>query len=245
MGKGAGIDAVKKNITNKKVITYGLSEELDFWADNFKFSERRSKFDAHKKDKLLGGVTLCVPGNQNIENALATIAVTSHLNCEFSGISSGLQFFTGAKRRFQLIGETKDIMIVDDYGHHPTEVAKTLEAARLGYPDRRIICIFQPHRFTRTAFLFEDFGSAFSNADITIISDIYSAGESQIEGITGETIFNEVKKNSGNALYIKKKEQISNYVIDIARPKDLIITMGAGDINNVGKEIFSRLKENA
>jgi len=244
-GNGKGIDAVKKNISNKNIVSYGISNDLDFWANNFKFSERRSKFDAHRKDKKTGSVTLCVPGSQNIENALATIAVTTHLNCDFSGISSGLQFFTGAKRRFQLIGELKDIMIIDDYGHHPTEVARTLEAARLGYQDRRIICIFQPHRFTRTAHLYEEFGNVFKNADITIISDIYSAGESQIEGISGETIFNEVKKNSGNAVYIKKKEQIAGYVMDIARPKDLIITMGAGDINNVGKEIFSRLKENA
>jgi len=244
-GNGRGIEAVKKNISNKNIVTYGMSNELDFWADNLKFSERRSKFDAHNKDRKLGGVTLCVPGNQNIENALATIAVTLNLNCDFSGISSGLQFFTGAKRRFQLIGETRDIMIVDDYGHHPTEVAKTLEAARLGYQDRRIICIFQPHRFSRTAHLYEEFGNAFKNADINIISDIYSAGESPIDGISGETIFNEVKKNANNTVYIKKKEQIANYVLGIIRPKDLIITMGAGDINNVGKEIFSRLKENA
>jgi UDP-N-acetylmuramate--alanine ligase len=245
MGEGKGIDAVRKNITNKKVITYGFSKELDFWADNFKFSERRSKFDAYRKDKKLGVITLCVPGKQNIDNALATIAVASFINCDFSGISSGLQIFAGAKRRFQLTGETQDIMIVDDYGHHPTEIAKTLEAARLGYPDRRIICIFQPHRYTRTALLYEDFGSAFADADITIVSDIYSAGEPPIAGISGETILNEVKKNAKEAIYIKKKEQIANYVAGIARPKDLIITMGAGDINNVGKEIFSRLKENA
>lgn len=244
-GKGEGINAVKKNITGRKVISYGFSKDNDFWADNFKFSERRAKFDAYKGEDKLGRVTICVPGIQNIENALATIAVATHINCDFSGISSGLQFFTGAKRRFQLIGEIKDIMIVDDYGHHPTEVARTLEAAKLGYPDRRIICIFQPHRFTRTARLYEEFGSAFGNADVTIISDIYSAGEEPVSGISGETIFNEVKKNARETKYIRKKEQIAGYVMEIARPKDLIITMGAGDINNVGKEILSRLKENA
>jgi UDP-N-acetylmuramate--alanine ligase len=135
-------------------------------------------------------------------------------------------------------------MIVDDYGHHPTEVAKTLEAAKLGYPDRRVICIFQPHRFTRTAHLFEDFGSAFKNADIVILADIYSAGEAPIAGISGETILNEVKKSNKEAVYFKKKEQIAGYAVEISRPNDIIITMGAGDINNVGKEIFSRLKGN-
>jgi len=244
-GSGEGINAVKRTITDRKLVTYGLSDEFDFWGDNFKFSERRVKFDAHNKDKILGRVTLCVPGKQNIENALAVIAVALHLGCDFSGISSGLQFFTGAKRRFQLIGEIRDIMIVDDYGHHPTEVSMTLEAAKFGYPDRRIICIFQPHRFTRTAHLYDEFGTAFGNADITIISDIYSAGEAPINGISGETIFNEVNKTGKQAVYIKKKEQIANYIMEIARPNDLIITMGAGDINNVGKEILSRLKENA
>ena len=234
---GKGMDAVKKNVTNKKLITYGLSEGFDFYAKNFRFNERRSKFDVYKNDKKLGAVTLCVPGSQNIENALAAIAVGYHLNCNFSGISSGLQFFTGAKRRFQIIGEVKDIMVVDDYGHHPTEVKRTLEAAKLGYPDRRIICIFQPHRFTRTLRLYEEFGSAFDNADITIISDIYSAGEAPIEGISGKTIYEEVKKNAKNTMYIKKKEQIAGHVMEIARPKDIIMTMGAGDINNIGKEI--------
>ncbi len=245
MGGGGGAEAVKKNIADKKIITYGDSVGLDFWADNFKFSERRSKFDAYRKDKKLGGITLCVPGKQNIDNALATIAVASLLNCDFSGISSGLQVFTGAKRRFQVTGETEDIMIVDDYGHHPTEISKTLEAARLGYPGKRIICVFQPHRYTRTALLYEDFGSAFADADVTIVSDIYGAGEAPIAGVTGETILNEVKKNAKEAVYIKKKEQIAGYVMKIARPGDLIITMGAGDINTVGKEIYSRLKENA
>ncbi len=245
MGEGAGVDAVKKNITNKKVISYGVSAKTDFRADNFKFGERMTKFDAYKGDKELGEVTLSVPGSHNIENALATIAVASSLSCDFSEVCSGLQSFTGAKRRFQVIGEINDIIIVDDYGHHPTEVARTLEGARLRYPDRRIICIFQPHRFTRTMHFYGEFGEAFGNADITIISDVYSAGEAPIAGISGETIFNEVKKRSKDAVYMKKKEQIANYVIGIAHPRDIIITMGAGDINNVGKEIFSRLKENA
>jgi UDP-N-acetylmuramate--alanine ligase len=243
-GRGEGIEALKKNISNKKVITYGMSADFDYWADNISFSERRSKFDAHNDGNTLGSCTLCIPGNQNIENALATIAVATRLGCDFSGISGGLQAFTGAKRRFQLIGETRDIMIVDDYGHHPTEIARTLEAAKLGYPDRRVICIFQPHRFTRTAFLFEDFGAAFKKADIVILADIYSAGESPIAGISGETILNEVKKTNKEAVYFKKKEQIAGYVVEISRPNDIIITMGAGDINNVGKEIFSRLKGN-
>jgi UDP-N-acetylmuramate--alanine ligase len=245
MGEGIGIDAVKKNITNKNIITYGVSGKGAFNADNFRFGEKMTKFDAYKDGKKMGEVTLSVPGKHNIENALATIAVASYLNCDFSEVCSGLQSFTGAKRRFQIIGEIKDVMIVDDYGHHPTEVARTLEAAKLRYPDRRLICIFQPHRFTRTMHFYEEFGGAFVNADIPIISDVYSAGEPPIAGISGETVFNEVKKHSNNAVYLKRKEQIANYIMDIIRPGDIVITMGAGDINNVGKEILNRLKESA
>jgi len=243
-GNGRSNEAIMNNIKNKKIVTYGLSKDKDYWADNFRFSERRSKFDVYNSGNLIGEVTLCVPGKQNIENALAAIAVCRNLKCDFYGISSGLQFFTGAKRRFQIIGEKQDVLVVDDYAHHPTEIAKTLEAAKLGYPDRRIICVFQPHRFTRTLHLYEEFGSSFKEADIVLLTDIYSAGETPIEGISGKTIFDEVKKHSNDVRYIKKKEQIARDILDIVRPKDLVIIMGAGDITNIGKEILNRIQEN-
>jgi UDP-N-acetylmuramate--alanine ligase len=242
--KGKAAVEVAKNIPKKKIITYGLSSELDYWADNMRFSERRSKFDVYKNDKKLGEATLCVPGRQNIENALAAISIGIYLNCDFSGITSGLQVFTGAKRRFQIIGEENNILVIDDYGHHPTEIVKTLEAARLGYEKRRIICVFQPHRYTRTLHLYEDFGRSFKNADLTVITNIYSAGEKPIEGISGTTIFNEVKKQGQNVIYINKKEEITDYLLEIAKPNDLIILMGAGDINNIGREFVSRQKNN-
>jgi UDP-N-acetylmuramate--alanine ligase len=242
-GNGKGVMEAKSAVKNKNIITYGFSKDLDYYADNFKFSERRSKFDIYHKNKFLGEVSLCVPGQQNIENALAAIAVGQILGLDFTCMASGLQFFTGAKRRFQIIGEVNGIMIVDDYGHHPTEVAMTLDAARLGYPDKRIICIFQPHRFTRTMHLYEQFGPAFSKADITILTEIYSAGETPIEGINGQTIFEEAKKFNSNVLYMKKKEQIVDHILGNSKPGDLVIIMGAGDINTIGKEILSRLKE--
>ena len=242
-GDGGGQDVIRRKLEKKKIVTYGFTPEKDYHAENFRFSERRSKFDVFKGSERLGEVTLCVPGKQNIENALAAIAMGLHLNCEFSKISSGLQFFTGAKRRFQIIGEVNDVMIIDDYAHHPTEVMKTLEAARLGYPDRRIICVFQPHRFTRTLYFYELFGASFNNSDITIITDIYSAGEPPIEGISGKTIYNEVKKQVKETVYIKKKEQIVKHLLESSRPKDMIITMGAGDITNLGKELLNRMRE--
>ena len=242
-GDGPGILEAKKRLKDKKMITYGLSPEFDYHAEDFSFNERSSRFRAFAGQTKLGEVSLSVPGQQNIENALAAISVGLHLGCDFGHIASGLQTFTGAKRRFQVIGEEKDIMIVDDYGHHPTEVARTLEAAKLGYPGRRVICVFQPHRFTRTLHLFEDFGKAFDKADEIIITDIYSAGERPIAGISGETIHAEINKHGKKSLYIKKKEQITSHLMETLRPGDMVITMGAGDINTVGKEVLLRLKE--
>jgi len=243
-GNGRGTEEVKKNLAGKKIVTYGLSKESEYWADNFKFSERRSKFDVYRGGNHLGEVTLCVPGMQNIDNALAAIAVSDFLGLDQSCVFSGLQFFTGAKRRFQIIGDVNDILIVDDYGHHPTEVARTLEAARLGYPGRRIVCVFQPHRYTRTQHLYEQFGKAFVSADKVMITDIYSAGEQKIEGISGRTIYDEVKKNSSDVTYIQKRQAVADDIIQAVRPKDLLLIMGAGDITNLGKEIYNRLKEN-
>lgn len=243
-GNGNGTEEVKKSVPGKRLITYGFTDDREYRAENFRFSERRSKFDVFRTGEKLGEVTLCVPGMQNIENSLAAIAVCDFLGLDHSSVFSALQFFTGAKRRFQIIGEVNDILIVDDYGHHPTEVAKTLEAAKLGYPERRIVCVFQPHRYTRTLHLYEEFGKAFVSADKVFITDIYSAGEQQIEGISGKTIFDEVKKNSGDVSYVEKRQSVASDIMNAVRPNDLLLIMGAGDITNMGKEIYNRLKKN-
>lgn len=243
-GNGKGSEQLKAALSDRRIITYGLTNKRDYWADNIKFSERRSRFDVYEHENKLAEVSLSVPGMQNVENALAAIAVGRYLGCDITGIGNGLQYFTGAKRRFQVIGQVKDILVIDDYGHHPTEVMKTLEAAKLGFPDKRIICIFQPHRYTRTQYFYEEFGKAFGNADVVILTEIYSAGEPPIEGISGKTVFDEVRKHNSDVTYIPKKEMIPKHIIEIAKPGDIVITMGAGDITNLGKEILNRLKEN-
>jgi len=235
-------DLLLKEFKNKNIVKYGLSEKSDYYADSFRFRERTTMYTAYRNNKKLGEITLSIPGKQNIENSLAAIAVCTQLGCDFSNISNSLHSFIGVKRRFQVLGDLDGVLVIDDYGHHPTEVAKTLESARLGYPQRRIICVFQPHRFTRTLHLYEEFGKSFSNADVVIITDVYSAGEKPIEGISGKTVYDEVKKNAKEAVYIKKKEQIADHLMNIVRPGDIIITMGAGDITNTGKEILKRLK---
>lgn len=232
-----------KDTDDKKVITYGFSDRSDYTADNFKFFERRTKFDVYKMGKKQGEITLCVPGKQNILNAMAALIVAEEIGCDFTQISMGLQIFSGAKRRFQIIADVGDILIVDDYGHHPTEIKATLQAARLGYGEtRRIISIFQPHRYTRTLHLHKEFGAAFNDSDIVIVTGIYSGGEKTISGVNGKMVSDEITRNGKEVIYINKKEEIADYIMKIVKPRDIIITIGAGDIYITAKEISNRLK---
>ena len=230
-------------ITDKKIITYGFTEKSDFYADNFKFFERRTKFDVYSNGKKAGEISLCVPGKQNILNAMASLIVGMEVGCDLSQVNNGLQIFVGVKRRFQIIGDIGGVLVIDDYGHHPTELKATLEAARLGYGrERRVICIFQPHRYTRTLHLHKEFGQAFSDADIVVITDIYSAGEDPIEGVSGELVADEVRKQGKDISYIAGKEKVANHIMKIVRPGDIIMTVGAGDINITAKDITNRLR---
>ncbi|MFC1767210.1 UDP-N-acetylmuramate--L-alanine ligase [Candidatus Margulisiibacteriota bacterium] len=232
-----------EGVVDKKVITYGLTDKSDYYVSNFKFSERRTKFDVFHKGKKLGEVTLCVPGRQNILNALAGLIVGLEVGCDFSQAGLGLQIFSGAKRRFQVISEVDDVMVVDDYGHHPTEIKATLQAARSGYGDeRRIISIFQPHRYTRTLHLYKEFGESFSDSNVVIVTDIYGAGEDPIAGVSGKMVADEVSKNGKEVIYIAGKEKVPEHIMKMVRPKDIIMTIGAGDIFITAKEISNRLK---
>ncbi len=226
-------------------ITYGLKSPADFMAANFSFDMNKSAFNVFYKGKLLGEVILSIPGEQNISNSLAAVAVALEAGIPFASVASILHDFTGAKRRFQFVGEVDGITIVDDYAHHPTEVKATLRAAKLGWgEDRRIIAVFQPHRYTRTLNLFSQFGDAFLDADIVVLTDVYSAGEAPIQNVDGRLIANEVEKHQ-DVLYIPRKERIPEILVKSLRKNDMVITMGAGDIHTVGKELISRLKINA
>lgn len=237
---------IKKIETDAQVITYGFGDDCMICAKNITTGEASIKFNVIKDGKILGEVKLNVPGKQNVENSLAAIALGLEEGLDFMGINTALRCFTGVKRRFQLIGRVGGILIYDDYGHHPTEIAVTIASARQSWSStRRIICAFQPHRFSRTMHLKEDFGTAFSGADIVIVTDVYAAGETPIAGISGETIVDEIKKhkNPKDVVYIPKKQQVSEYLMEIAREGDIVLTMGAGDINVIGKEVYSRLRE--
>ena len=230
---------------SRKTITYGFTGEADLRANNFGFSGMGSRFDVYHKEKLLGEARLSIPGEQNISDALAAIAVGLEADLPFNMIASILNSFGGAKRRFQIIGEVNNVMVVDDYAHHPTEIKATLRAARFAWNgEKRIIAVFQPHRYTRTFHLAAQFYDAFVDADMVILTDIYSAGEAPIPNVDGRMIAKEVEKQK-EVLYLPRKERIAEQLVNITKPNDVVIIMGAGDINTVGKEILTRLKMSA
>ena len=227
---------------DRKIISYAVDRDADFTAHNLDTKTDGVEFDVFQNGTPLGRVKLKTHGKHNVENALATIAVGMHIGISFERIADGLSKFRGAKRRFQTKGIVKNIWVVDDYGHHPTEIAATLKAARETKP-KRLICVFQPHRYSRTKILLNEFGTAFHDADILILTDIYAAGDAPIEGINGESVLKKVMAlTDQNVSYIPKREDIAPFIADIVEDGDMVITMGAGDIYKTGEELVDILK---
>jgi UDP-N-acetylmuramate--alanine ligase len=236
-------DPNNRDLMNKikaRYITYGLSGDVQYTARDLKFKHFGSRFRLIRAGKELGEVELAVPGWQNVLNSLPVFATGFEFGLDFEAIANALRTFVGARRRFQTVGEYNDILIVDDYAHHPTEIRATLAAARSGWPEKRIICVFQPHRYTRTMLLKDQFATAFGDADKIIITDIYAASEKAIPGISGRTISDGIKGKEVE--YINRKQDIVDYLLKEVKPGDLIMTLGAGDIYTVGKETLVRLK---
>ena len=231
---------IAKNI-DRKIISYGIENEADIMAKNITIEEYGLAFDVYEKQKLLQRIGINLHGKHNVLNALATISVAKVLGISIDKIAEGLKHFHGAKRRFETKGKKNNIWILDDYAHHPTEIASTLKAAKETSP-KRLIAIFQPHRYSRTKLLKEEFGKAFISADELILTDVYSAGEEPIEGISGETVLEEVVKQTNQKVtYIKNENDIAAYVKNIMREGDMIFTMGAGDIYKVGEELVGMI----
>jgi UDP-N-acetylmuramate--alanine ligase len=223
-----------------RFITYGLNGGARYSARELHFDQFGSRFSLLRDGEELGKVILSVPGWQNVLNSLPVFAIGFEFGLDFNSIAGSLRTFAGARRRFQTVGEFNDVLIVDDYAHHPTEVRATLAAARAGWPGRRIICIFQPHRYTRTALLKDRFAGAFSDADKIIITDIYAASEKPIPGISGKSIADAIQGK--DVLYVPRKEKIFEHLMPEIKAGDMVLTLGAGDIYTVGKEILTRLK---
>ena len=226
----------------KKIITYGLNGQADLQAVDIVHKQNTSTFQVLLTNKELGEVKLQIPGKHNVQNALAAIAVGLELKIPFEKIKTGVEKFTGVFRRWEVKAELDGITVVDDYAHHPTEIKVTLAGAKSGWR-RRVVCVFQPHLYSRTRDFYEDFGRAFFNANVLIVTDVYPAREEPIQGVTGELIANAAKSlGHKNVHYVPDKKDIPEFLMKLKRPGDIIITMGAGDIWRFGEEFIKRLR---
>jgi len=226
----------------KRFVTYGLRAQADLQARGIEFAGMHSSFEVVWKDVPLGRVALHVPGLHNVYNALAATAVGLDLELDFATIREGLAEFTGVDRRFQIRGEVGGITVVDDYGHHPAEIQATLEAAKRGF-ERRLVVVFQPHRYTRTQALLKEFSTAFYQADVLFVTEIYPAGEQPIPGVSGRQIAEGVAEHGHrHVTFVPDREALPAAVVAAAQPGDMIFTLGAGDVWRVGQEIVRRLE---
>lgn len=226
-----------------RIITYGLDRDADYRVDDIELGDRKVSFSLTRGGDALGRIELSVPGRHNVSNATATVIACLEAGASFEAIAGAIKEFRGAKRRFQVLGEVDDMLVIDDYAHHPTEIQATIQAAKA--TGKRIIAVFQPQRYTRTYFLLEQFSRAFGEADEVIITDIYSpAGELQIEGVHSRKLVELIVRNSNaNTKYIPVKEEVQAYLADRIRPGDLVITMGAGDIWKAAYGLAQTLRE--
>ncbi|HLR26639.1 MAG TPA: UDP-N-acetylmuramate--L-alanine ligase [Fodinibius sp.] len=228
---------------DRQTITYGLTPQAQIRATNIEVDHFYSSFTVIHEGTELGHVKLEAPGNHNVKNALAAVAVGLELDIPFSQIKSGLERFQGVFRRFQFKAEKDDVLVIDDYAHHPTEVQATLGAARNGWKDRRLVAVFQPHLYSRTQELYEEFGLSFFDAEVCVITDIYPSREDPIEGVTGKLIADAAREYGHRQVhYVEDKHDLPNRLKEIVKPGDVVITMGAGDIYKYGEAFVDELK---
>ena len=229
---------------SKKYFSYGFSSDYDFYVDksSIKIEAPYTSFKAYKNNNLIGEFKVPILGEHNILNTLASIALSVYLEVDIDSIKKSLMSFQGVGRRLNILYD-KEITIFDDYAHHPTEIKASLKALRDTYKDRRIIAIFQPHRYSRTKLIFNEFVAAFNDSDIVIITEIYSAGELPIVGITGKALSLGVRENHSNVIYVENIEEIENILDTKKENNDIIITLGAGNIVKVGESYAKRLYE--
>lgn len=227
----------------RRRVTYGMTAQADISAHNIRYNDTfGSQFSVWRGSEVLGEVELPVPGKHNVYNALAATAVGLELDIPFETIADAFSKFKNANRRFQFKGTVNDITVVDDYGHHPTEILATLAAAKNSAGGRRTVVVFQPHRYTRTQELFDEFALAFNNADLLFLLDIYAASEQPIEGVNAEVLAENIKRfGHKNVHYIGEIETAAEKVVTQLEPGDLVITLGAGTVTRLSDEILSKL----
>ncbi|TET92218.1 MAG: UDP-N-acetylmuramate--L-alanine ligase [Desulfobacteraceae bacterium] len=226
----------------KSYLTYGLNPQSDIRASVISKGGLNTTFDVTFKNRLVGKVTISIPGEHNILNALAAVGVGLELDIDFKYIREGLKDLGGLKRRFEIKDERDGILFLDDYGHHPTEIIATLSAAKECWPDRRLVVVFQPHRFTRTRDLYDKFVISFNQADFLIITPLYGAGEEPIPGVDSRVLYQGIKNHGHRAVtFCDSIEDSISLLLNQIRPGDLVLTLGAGDIHIVGEELLKRI----
>jgi UDP-N-acetylmuramate--alanine ligase len=227
----------------RRMITYGFSAQSDVYARDLSFSGFTSRSTLHHKGKMLGTLDLNVPGKHMISNAMAAVAVGLDLDIPGQQILEALAGYAGTGRRFELKGEPRGIMVVEDYGHHPTEIKATLDGAKRGW-ERRLVAVFQPHRYTRTLHLLDDFARAFNQADVLMLTEIYPAGETPIPGVTGKGLYEEIVRFGHKDVHFEPDPaRIPARLESLLRPGDIVIVLGAGNINRIVPELLERLEK--
>ncbi len=234
------IRALLPNV-RKPYVTYGTSPDADWVASDVSVEGLNTRFEVRHGDVHHGPVALKMPGRHYALNALAAAIAAVEVGVPFATVREALAGFGGIHRRFEVLGEVGNILVVDDYGHHPEEVRATLRAAREGFA-RRLVVAFQPHRYTRTRDLFGDFLSAFDDVEKLFLTDVYAAGEERIEGASGEALFQALKKRGHLDVEYRPREALAAAVLEALRPGDLLVVLGAGDVTRVGEEIVQKLR---
>ena len=228
----------------KRLTTYGRSTQADYQARDITFGEMKSHFTVIHRGESLGQFVLAMPGMHNVYNALAAIVVGLELDIPLADIKRSLAAAEGVQRRMEIKGTVNSIIVVDDYGHHPTEIQVTLEAVKDNWPKCRKVVVFQPHRYTRTQALLEDFTRSFNNSDVLVVLPIYAASEAPIAGVSGEILGTCIRAHGHrNVIYLDSLERCVNYLEQTLVPGDLLLTLGAGDVYRVGEMLLARLTE--
>jgi len=239
-----GVQAILPRLT-RRVTTYGFSPQADLMASDIETAEFGMRFTATYRGEELGQVRIRLPGRHNVANSLATLAVALELDVPFETTASALESFLGIERRFETKGTVAGVRVVDDYGHHPAEVRATLESARAAHPGR-IVAIFQPHRYTRTRDCFEDFTTAFNDADLVVVTDIYAAGESKIPGVEAELLTDAIRAHGHRDVrFVAELDRIVEELPAELEAGDLLLTLGAGSISGLGPRLLAEIEARA
>jgi UDP-N-acetylmuramate--alanine ligase len=232
---------IMPHLSKKKIVTYGLNPQADVQAVDIRHKDNSTTYTLVRSNQELGAIILQVPGLHNVQNSLGAITVALELGIPFTKIKAGIEKFAGVYRRWEKKGEVDNIAVYDDYAHHPTECRATLSGVKSGWR-RRVICVFQPHLYSRTRDFYEDFGKSFLLSDVLIVTDVYPAREEPIQGVNGELIVNAARQfGHKDVHYVPDKKEIPTFLKSVVKSGDIVITMGAGDIWKYGEEFLNQI----